>query len=57
MIYYTLLWKVQPRDKSLDKAGHVKELKVQGNIRPRKWSDLDDGWLIVNEQLARSKQS
>ena len=40
-----------PRSKITDKAGHIKELKDQGHDRPIKWSELDDGLLIVDEQL------
>ena len=37
----------------MDKSGPVKEIKYQGNIRPIKLSELDDEWLISDEQLTR----
>ena len=49
--------KRSPRYRSLDKAGTVKDLKYQGHVRPIKWSELDDGWLIDNDKLTRFYQS
>ena len=34
-------------------AGPIKELKDQYHVRPIKWSELDDGWFIVDEHLTR----
>ena len=41
--------KHSPILRSLYKDGHVKELKDQGFVRPRKIPELNDGWLIVDE--------
>ena len=34
-------------------ADPIKELKDKGNGRPIKLSELDDGWLISDEQLTQ----
>ena len=43
--------KHSPRYRIMDKAGHAREINYQGHVRPRKWSELDYGWLIANKRL------